>query len=197
MECIMEKEYFGIEQITEEDRVYEGSRYGEVRDAIFANPYQEVWGGAVELPLPTYEVTLSSQLGGLLPFGRRYLLRQAFERTVDTHADLRRGPDRKGFRRLQHPNGVCMTGFWEITEETEYSGYFRRGSRALVVVRYSSNVVNRGQTRTLALVGKLFPTAALRDSARYYHRAAAEEKKRRCCSPTTQTHIARSRPSDP
>jgi hypothetical protein len=29
-----------------------------------------------------------------------------------------------------------------------------------MIGRYSSNVVNRGQTRTLALVGKLFPTAA-------------------------------------
>jgi hypothetical protein len=160
MERIMEKEHFGIEQITEEDRAYDGSRYGEVRDAIFANPYQKVWGGADETPLPKYEVTLSSVLRGLLPFGRRYLLRQASERTVDSRADLRWGPDKKGFRRLQHPSGVCLTGFWEITEETEYSGYFRRGSRALAIGRYSSNVVNRGQTRSLALVGKLFPTTA-------------------------------------
>ena len=154
----MEKEHFGIEQITEEDRVYDGSRYGEVRDAIFANPYQKVWGGADEPPLPNYQVTLSSVLRGLLPFGRLYLLRQASERTVDSRADLRWGPDRNGFRRLQHPSGVCLTGLWEITKETEYSGYFRRGSRALVIGRYSSNVTNRGQTRSLALVGKLFPT---------------------------------------
>jgi hypothetical protein len=132
MERIMEKEHFGVEQITEEDRVYDGSRYGEVRDAIFANPYQKVWGGADEPPLPNYEVTLSSVLRGLLPFGRLYPLRQASERTVDSRADLRWGPDRNGFRRLQHPSGVCLTGLWEITKETEYSGYFRRGSRALV-----------------------------------------------------------------
>jgi hypothetical protein len=30
-------------------------------------------------------------------------------------------------------NGVCLTGLWEITEETEYSGYFRKGSRSLVM----------------------------------------------------------------
>jgi hypothetical protein len=160
MERIMEKAHFGIEQITEEDRAYDGSRYGEVRDAVFANAYQKVWGGADETPLPKYEVTLSSVLRGLLPFGRRYLLRQASERTVDSRADLRWGPDKKGFRRLQHPSGVCLTGFWEITEETAYLGYFRRGSRALAIGRYSSNVVDRGQTRSLALVGKLFPTAA-------------------------------------
>ena len=38
----MEKGHFGVEQFTEEDRVYDGSRYGEVREAIFANPYQRV-----------------------------------------------------------------------------------------------------------------------------------------------------------
>jgi hypothetical protein len=74
---------------------------------------------------------------------------------------LRWGPDRKGFRRLLHPNGVCLTGLWEITEETRYSGYFCKGSQALVVGRYSTccTETRRGHTRSLALVGKLFPTA--------------------------------------
>jgi hypothetical protein len=68
--------------------------------------------------------------------------------------------DGKGFRRLLHPNGVCLTGLWEITEETPYSGYFRKGSQALVVGRYSTCCTEtpRGHTRSLALVGKLFPT---------------------------------------
>ena len=111
-------------------------------------------------PLPTYEVTLMSVLRGILPFGRAHLFRQAVERTVDSNADLRWGPDRKGFRRLLHPNGVCLTGLWEITEETAYSGYFRKGSRALVVGRYSTccTETRRGHTRSLSLVGKVFPT---------------------------------------
>ncbi|WOJ88309.1 hypothetical protein RZS28_10690 [Methylocapsa polymorpha] len=152
----MEPEYFGIEEFTEEDWGYGGSRFRDVRDAVFANPYQKVWGGEGESPPPYYKATLSGALRGV--FSRRYLLRKAAERTVDSHSDLRWGPDRRGFRRLIHPNGVCLTGLWEITEETEYSGYFRKGSQALVVGRYSSNVVVRGQTRSLALVGKLFPT---------------------------------------
>jgi len=156
----MEREYFGTEEVTEEDRAYNGSRFSQVRDAIFANPYQKVWGQDGQPPLPTYRVTLSSVLRGLLPFGRRYLFRQATERAVDSHADLRWGPDGKGFRRLLHPNGVCLTGLWEITEETGYSGYFRQGSQALVVGRYSTccTETRRGHTRSLALVGKLFPT---------------------------------------
>lgn len=156
----MEPEYVGTEQITEEDRAYRGSRFSEVRDALFANPYQRVWGRDGEPPLPIYEVTLMSVLRGILPFGRPYLFRQAVERAVDSNADLRWGPDRKGFRRLLHPNGVCLTGLWEITEDTAYSGYFRQGSRALVVGRYSTccTETRRGHTRSLSLVGKVFPT---------------------------------------
>jgi hypothetical protein len=133
------------------DRDYEGSRFAEVRDALFANPYQKVWGGAGEPPLPTYEVTLRSILR---------VLRQASARTVDSHADLRWGADLKGVHRLLHPNGVCLTGLWEITEETPYSGYFRKGSQALIVGRYSTccTETRRGHMRSLALVGKLFPT---------------------------------------
>jgi hypothetical protein len=156
----MESTYFGVEGLTDEDRAYRGSQFSEVRSAIFANPYQKVWGGAGEPPLPVYEVTLGSVLRGILPFGRPYLFKQAVQRAVDSHADLRWGPDRKGFRRLLHPNGVCLTGMWEITEDSGYSGYFQKGSRALVVGRYSTccTATRRGQTRSLALIGKLYPT---------------------------------------
>jgi len=142
---------YGTEAFTEADRAYNGSRFAEVRDAIFANPYQQ---------MPTYEVTLGSVLKGVLSFGKRYLFKQAVARTVDSHADLRWGTDGKGFRRLLHPNGVCLTGRWLITEDTEYSGYFRKGSEALLVGRYSTccTETRRGHTRSLALAGKLFPT---------------------------------------
>jgi hypothetical protein len=156
----MEQANFGIEQIAQEDRAYSGSRFSDVREAIFANPYQKVWGRDGEPPLPHYKMTLANLLRGILPFGKHYLFGQASKRTVDSHADLRWGPDGKGFRRIIHPNGVCLTGLWEITEETEYSGYFRKGSRGLVAGRYScaTTEVHRGDLRGLALVGKLFPT---------------------------------------
>ena len=156
----MEQEYFGTEEVTEEDLSYAGSRFCEVRDALFANPYQQVWGRDGQPALPTYNVTLSSVLRGILSSRKRYLFRQATERAVDSHSDLRWGADGKGFRRLLHPNGVCLAGLWEITEETGYSGYFGKGSQALVVGRYSTccTETRRGYTRSLALVGKLFPT---------------------------------------
>jgi hypothetical protein len=156
----MSLEDFGTEQTTEEDHSYNGSRFSEVHDALFANPYQRVWGREGEPSLPVSRVTLGSVLRGILPFGTPHLFRQATERTVDSGADLRWGPDGKGFRRLLHPNGVCLTGYWRITERTEYSGYFEKGSMALAVGRYSTccSETRRGRTRSLSLVGKLFPT---------------------------------------
>jgi hypothetical protein len=147
-----------LEQLTDEDRAYKGSRFSDVVDALFANPYQRVWGGAGEPPLPVGEVTFRSVVGGI--FSRHDLFRRASERTLDSGADLRWGADRKGFRRLVHPNGVCLIGQWRIVEETGYSGYFSKGSTALVVARYSTccTETKRGRTRSLSMVGKLFPT---------------------------------------
>src|SRR6266436_4779289 len=151
---------FGTEQVTQEDRAYQGSRFSEVRDAVFANPYQGVWGRSDEPALPVYEVTLLSLLRGVLGLRRSYFFRQASERAIESRADLRWGSDGKGFRRLLHPNGICLTGLWEISAETPYSGYFRSGSRALVVGRYSTccREPRRSHERSLSLVGKLFPT---------------------------------------
>jgi hypothetical protein len=151
---------FGIEGITDEARAYGGSRFSVVREALFANPYQRPWGARGEPPLPVHPVTLSSALYGILPFGPPYAFRQATERAVDSAADLRWGPDRKGYRRLVHPNGICLTGLWQVTQDTGYSGYFRNGSRALVVARYSTccRETRRGHVRSLSMVGKLFPT---------------------------------------
>jgi len=156
----MNSSYIGAEQVTEEDRAYVGSRFSEVRAALFANPYQKVWGGASEPPMPVYDVTLASVLRGAPPFGPPYFFRQAVARAVDSRADLRWGAERRGFRRIIHPNGICLTGLWKITEQTSYSGYFQSGSRALAVGRYSTccNETRRGHERSLSLVGKLFPT---------------------------------------
>src|SRR5215471_21255635 len=156
----MAPDFLGIEQLTDEDRAYRGSRFAEVEAAIFANPYQRVWGAAGEPPLPMHRVTLMNMLRGFLPFVRPSAFRKATARAVDSHADLRWGPDRKGYRRLVHPNAVCLTGRWRITEETGGSGYFREGSEALIVGRYSTccTETRRGHSRSLSLVGKLYPT---------------------------------------
>jgi len=150
----------GSEQFSNDDRVYAGSRFRDVVAAVFANPYQQVWGREGEPALPNEVVTIRTVFGNLLSrhWNRRF--ERAAERSLDSAADLRWGSDRKGFRRFLHPNGICLTGRWQITEDTPYSGYFARGSTALVVARYSSGASGnqRGQIRSLALVGKLFPT---------------------------------------
>jgi hypothetical protein len=136
---------------TKDDRIYSGSRYSEIVAAIFANPYQRVWGAPGEPALPVHKVTFRSVAAGMLA---------ASERALDSHADLRWGADGKGFRRLVHPNGVCLTGTWRILERTEYSGYFTQGSVGLAVGRYSTccTETRRGNTRSLALACKLYPT---------------------------------------
>jgi hypothetical protein len=110
--------------------------------------------------MPHQPVTIKSVFGGLIPIGKPPRFERASERSLDSAADLRWGPDRKGFTRLLHPHAVCLIGRWQITEESPYSGYFARGSTALVVARYSSGAsgMRRGEIRSLALVGKLFPT---------------------------------------
>ena len=142
---------YGIEGLAEDDRSFSGSRFAEVRDAVFANPYSR--------PYEIFPVTLGSLLRGALPFGMPWLFASAARRTVQSYADLRWGPDGRGFRRLLHPSGVCLTGLWEITEETPYSGYFRKGSRALVIARYSvGSETRRGRLRSMAMVGRIYPT---------------------------------------
>ena len=143
---------FGTPQMTDEDRAYGGSRFREVVDALLANPYQRVWGRTGEPPLPVYEVTFATVAS--------HQFEKATERTVDSGADLRWGADGKGSRRIVHPNGVCLIGRWDITADTEYSGYFANGRTALVIARYSTccTETRRGHTRSLSMVGKLFPT---------------------------------------
>lgn len=150
---------YGDQGVTAEDLASRGSRYAEVRDALLANPYQKTWGAAGEPPLPVHEVTRGGVVKRLLPLAR-YPFRQAAERTLETRNDLRWGADGRGFRRLLHANGVCLFGEWEIDQPTEYSGYFRQGSRGLMIARYSTccTETRRGHARSLSMVARLYPT---------------------------------------
>ena len=152
---------FGPQGLTSEDAAHRGSRFSDVKAAVFANPYQRVWGGPGEPPLPVYRVTNRSVYAGSLPGGRPPQFRLASIRALDSPADLRWGDDRRGFRRLVRPHGVCVSGVWEVTEDTPYSGHFRKGSRGLVIVRFSAGVTMtlRGRRRSYGAALKLFPTA--------------------------------------
>ena len=151
----------GIQGFTADDkRVVAGSRFSAVRDALFANPYQKVWGAPGNAPFERFPVTFKPLIKGLLPGGGTWKFLAAAKRVLASDSDLRWGPDGKGFRPLLHPNGICMTGLWEVTEETPYTGYFRKGSRGLMIARYSTccTETRRGNTRSLAMIGRIYPT---------------------------------------
>jgi hypothetical protein len=151
----------GVQAFTGDDkRVVAGSRFSDVRNTIFANPYQKVWGAKGEPELERRAVDFRPLLQGILPFGKPWQFLEAAKRVLASDSDLRWGPDGKGFRRLLHANGICMTGLWEITADTPYTGYFRKGSRGLCVVRYSTccQETRRGHTRSLSMVGRIYPT---------------------------------------
>jgi hypothetical protein len=148
----------GPQETTDEDRSYTGSRYAEVRQALYANPYRGGASGQMPGPLPMFKSTIRNAWRGTIH--PPAYLKQASARTVDSHADLRWGPDRKGFRRILAPNGICVLGTWDITADTPYTGYFRPGSRGLTIGRISSdgNETLRGQRRSISLGMKIYPT---------------------------------------
>ncbi|MEA2327568.1 MAG: hypothetical protein QOE68_2527, partial [Thermoanaerobaculia bacterium] len=122
----------GMQGFTDGDKPrVAGSRYSVVRDAVFANPYQKVWGAKGNAPLERFPVTFMPLIKGMLPGGGTWQFLAAARRVLATDSDLRWGPDGKGYQRLLHTNAIIMTGRWEITEDTPYSGYFHKGSRGL------------------------------------------------------------------
>jgi hypothetical protein len=148
----------GPQETTAEDRAYRGSRYAEVRDALYENPYRGGASGQEPGPLPMYKSTIRNVWGGLFRAENKF--RQAAARTIDSRADLRWGPDRKGYRRIIAPNGICVLGTWEITEDNPYTGFYTKGSKGLTIGRFSSdgNETRRGQRRSISLGLKVYPT---------------------------------------
>jgi hypothetical protein len=149
----------GPQGMTDEDRAYRGSRYADVRAALLANPYRPGRCGETPGPLPLFKSTIANAWAGIFT-AHADLFKQASARSVDSRADLRWGPDGKGFRRIIAPNGICLCGTWEITVDTAFTGYFKKGARGLVIGRYSSDgsETRRGQRRSLSLAGKIYPT---------------------------------------
>jgi hypothetical protein len=153
----------GNQGVNKQDRPTATDSYENVKKAVFDSPYYgDKWGGPERRLLPIYKQTLGSILRGFFPHGK-YFLYQAAKRTVRSRADLRWGPDRQGFRRLLHPMGICLTGTWKITgapENKNYTGYFKSGTEARIIARYSTGGSKPwgGHYRSLALVGKIYST---------------------------------------
>jgi hypothetical protein len=120
---------------------YEGSQFADVWAAASENPYDA---------LPEEKVTLRSFYSFLTD-----KLQQSSERTLSDRSDVL-----PYFRKLLHPNGICLAGSWNITESNPYSGYFRKGSKGLIILRASAALseIYRGEKRAFGIAGKIFPT---------------------------------------
>jgi hypothetical protein len=117
------------------------------------NQFQSVWKQVTSDPvkkLPQDKVSYSRLFSG----GKDIITRNS-RRTLDTHANIL-----PSFNKLAHPNGVCLKGVWNIYADNKYSGYFKKNSKALIIVRASSAMSNtrRGEIRSFGFAGKIFPT---------------------------------------
>ena len=120
---------------------YQGSRFRDVRAQLLSDPYQVLPPGR-------------TRIGDEFKAWKNLLFSDSITR-VDTQDDLV-PPHPK----LLHSVGICMFGRWTITEDTGYTGCFRRGADHLIVVRCSTLLshTDRGTRRGFGLAGKIFPT---------------------------------------
>jgi hypothetical protein len=118
-----------------------GSTFREVRDQVFSDPYET---------LPSYTITLGSLYGGL-----KNLLLKACRRALTDEHDIV-----DHFQRLVHPLGVVLTGKWEMTEDSPYTGLLKKGTEGLLIARCSVLLYKtlQGEFRGFAFAGKIFPT---------------------------------------
>lgn len=116
---------------------YRGTSFQELRNAIWSDPYSKLpyyisWGPLKPIRFFNHSSRNLSDQRDLLPY----------------------------FDKLIHANGICLSGVWEITEASPYSGYFARGAKGLVIVRASvAGLTTSANTRrAFGIAGKIFPT---------------------------------------
>jgi hypothetical protein len=99
--------------------------------------------------LPQYEVNMKS----VFQFGSS-LLEQAAKKTIEDHADYR-----ERLPKLLHPNGVCVTGLWQMNQDSVYTGAFAPGSKLFIGrISVAMEETKSGSKRGFGFAGKIFPT---------------------------------------
>lgn len=100
--------------------------------------------------LPQYEVNAST----IFPKGSDQLKKDA-QRTVTKSDDYY-----PRLPKLLHSNGICVTGQWQATENSKYTGLFAKGSTGLFIGRVSVTLdgTQYSENRGFGLAGKIFPT---------------------------------------
>ena len=117
------------------------------------NQFQAVWKEVASdevTQLPQERISFNKLVKG----GKDVILGDSI-RTLNQRANIL-----KSFDKLAHPNGICFAGTWNINADSKYSGYFKKDSKALIIVRASTAMSNtkRGQLRAFGFAGKIFPT---------------------------------------
>ena len=120
---------------------YQGSVYSDVWSQVASDPYAA---------LPQDEVKVSRFFSGL-----KDLLLENSKRTLSDESDTL-----PRFDKLLHPNGICIKGSWNITQDNPYTGAFRTGTKSMIIVRASTALSNTksNQNRAFGIAGKIFPT---------------------------------------
>lgn len=126
---------------TVDDPEYNGSTFSEVWGKVASDPYEE---------LPHQRVAA----GSFFNRGVNLLYKSSLRTVKDRNDTL------PFFNKLLHPNGTCLSGTWNITEENPYTGYFEKNSSALIIVRASVALseTEKGNYRGFGFTGKLYPT---------------------------------------
>jgi hypothetical protein len=121
---------------------YTGSRAADVWAQVASDPYSS---------LPHESVTL-----GKFFSWTQNKLKDAAIRTISDESDVL-----PRFDKLVHPNGICLRGTWNITESSQYTGYFEQGRRGVLIARASVALsdTTAGSFRGFGLAGKLYPTS--------------------------------------
>ncbi len=121
---------------------YQGSRFSEVWGQVNSDPYTA---------LPQEEVKVSKFFSGL-----KDLLLENSKRTLSDQSDVL-----PYFEKLVHPNGICLKGTWNITENNPYTGAFKAGTKNKIIVRASTALSNTkaDENRAFGIAGKIYPTA--------------------------------------
>lgn len=147
---------------------YSGSSFAEVKSIIESNNTYYPQNADSEIKtqiddemkvysrgeIPAYEISALKMIS--LGLGKiKYNLQERAKKTLIEKDDYY-----ERLEKLVHPNGICFTGDWEITEANPYTGYFAQGKKALFVGRASAvgTETRADQVRGFGFAGKIFPT---------------------------------------
>ncbi|SMF43270.1 hypothetical protein [Pseudobacteriovorax antillogorgiicola] len=141
---------FGLKALIAQDDepAYNGSVFNEVLSQARQGKYDD---------RPYRKVTSAS----FFRFFENQLAKDS-ERTLSDRSDIL-----PPFRKLLHPNGICLVGTWNIEGDSPYSGYFRAGRQGLVIARASAalTAVKQGQKRSFGMAVKIFPSQDPQDQS--------------------------------